>query len=126
MAMSARFPTSIEPIIFSRCSARAPRIVAISKACSAGSVFGSPEISLCSFAAVSISSHMLRSLFEAAPSVPRPTAMSFSQHRRNRRVPDASFIFDCGQCADADAVLFQKIDLVVVCLNNVSGDRRGR
>lgn len=71
---SARLPTSNEPIWTSRWRARAPRIVAISKASWALTTLGSAVMSLCSLAAVSISSQRLRSLLEAEPSVPSPPA----------------------------------------------------
>ena len=76
--------------------ARAPSMVAIAKASSAETTFGSNVATLCSFAAVSISSHMSRSLFEAAPSVPRPTATPARINCGTGATPEPSFMFDCG------------------------------
>ena len=94
--MSARLPASSEPMSASMWRARAPSMVAIAKASSAEITFGSNVATLCNFAAVSISSHMSRSLFEAAPSVPSPTATPARSICGTGATPEPSFMFDCG------------------------------
>jgi hypothetical protein len=70
--------------------------VASSNASWAEITFGSPLNTLCNFATVSISSHMFRSLFDAAPSVPKPINSFSVNIFGTGATPEASFMFDCG------------------------------
>jgi len=94
--ISARFPTSRLPVIWSRCKTSAPILVAISKTCRAGRTVGSPATGLAIKLARRISSNMSKSLFEAAPSVPMPTFAPISIIRAVGAKPDASFKFELG------------------------------
>ena len=70
----------------------------MARAVRAGSTVGSPLVTLASLAAVSISSHSDRSLLEAAPSVPRPTATPAASSAGTGATPEAPFMLDWGQC----------------------------
>ncbi len=97
-------------------------MVAIIKASSAETTRGSFALSLCSLAAASIASHMLRSLFDAAPSVPSPSRIPSRSIRGTGATPDASFMFDSGLCTEPTPALFQQTDLALVKMNRVRGD----
>jgi hypothetical protein len=96
---SARLPGSMDPMIFPRCSARAPRRVAMDRACRAGTAVGSLLHVLARMAARRISSNMSRSLLEAAPSVPIPTFRPSSSIRVTGAKPEASLRLLVGLCA---------------------------
>ena len=87
--ISARLPSSSDPICRSIPSARAPPMVAISNTCSAGSTVGSMRVTFCSLAARSISRNKsAASLLPAKPSVLRPTfkpALNISSRAQYRQ-----------------------------------------
>ena len=118
---SARLPGSSEPVRWPRCSARAPRRVAMASASRAGSAVGSPPMPLASSAASRISSNMSRSLFDAGPSVPMPTSSPSSQHPRDRRDAGAELQVARRVVRDAGAGVLQRAHLAVVHVHAVRG-----
>ncbi len=78
-------------------SAFAPLYVAIFNTSFAGNAVGSMEFTLCSRAAVFISSNISRLLLEAVPSVPSATFTSRLNSSGTGAIPDASFMLLTGQ-----------------------------
>ena len=76
--------------------ARAPLMVAISRAWRADTAVGSRETPLWSRAASLISSNISWLLLEATPSVPRATFTPASSRRGTGATPEASFRLDTG------------------------------
>ena len=98
-AISAFLPGSRDPIAFSRWSAFAPSIVAISTTALAFSASGFILVILASLAARSISSIKSRSLLlPAGPSVPRPTATPAARKSGTGETPLASIMLLEGLC----------------------------
>ena len=97
----------------------APSRVAIARRIAAGSAEASRACSLASSAAACISPNRLRSLLLAALSVPIATFTPCAAQFADPANPDASFMFDCGQCTDVAPVCRQQGDVLVAQVRHV-------
>ena len=93
----------------SRPIARAPIRVAIASASRAGSAVGLLPAPFASNAARRSSSNMSRSLFDAGPSVPMPTAIPCSIMLATGAMPEPSFRLLVGLCATPACASFSVV-----------------